>query len=112
METSNTLTNIRKTLQDGKFSPTEAVSARAVLSGWYSFYSEQLEDILMRKPSTWLKLRLDNKSDKATDRAYELTEDGINEIGLSMRLKRIEKMMSSLKTIVDTANTQYSYADK
>lgn len=101
---------IEKNLMEGRILPTTAVQDRAVLAGYYSFYSQQLEDILMRKPNLWLHLRQQHKSDKATDRAYELTEDGLNELGLTMRMKRIEKMMSSLKSVIDTANVQYQHA--
>lgn len=111
IEKVESITNIQTTLQGGKFSPPEAVLARSVLSGYYAFYSEQLEDIKMRKPNAWLFMRKDHKSDKATDRAYELTEDGLNEMGLEMRLKRLQVMMSSLKSIIDTGNVQYQHAD-
>lgn len=94
----------------GRILPTTAVTDRAVLSGYYSFYSQQLEEILMRKPNMWLYLRKSHKSDKATDRAYEMTEDGLNELGLTMRMKRLEKMMSALKTIIDTANVQWQHS--
>lgn len=109
MSDIQSITNIQTTLSTGRFSPMEAVSARSVLAGYYAFYSEQLEDILVRKPNVWSKLREGCKSDKQADREYEKTDDGINEIGLTMRLKRFEKMMSALKTIIDTANTQWQH---
>lgn len=109
METIESINQIQRQLQTGKFSPTEALTARTVIVGYYSFYSEQLEDIKMRKPATWLEMRKEHKSDKATDRAYELTDDGINEIGLEMRLKRMDKQLSVLKSIIDTANTQWQH---
>jgi hypothetical protein len=110
MEEATSIKLVEKNLMEGRILPMGAVQDRAVLAGYYSFYSQQLEDILMRKPSLWLHLRQQHKSDKATDRAYELTEDGLNELGLSMRMKRIEKMMSALKTIIDTANVQYQHS--
>ena len=110
MEQAPSITTIEKSLMVGQISPSGAVQDRAVLAGYYSFYSQQLEDILMRKPKLWLHLRQQHKSDKATDRAYELTEDGLNELGLTMRMKRLEKMMSALKTIIDTANVQYQHS--
>jgi hypothetical protein len=79
------------------------------LSGLYSFYSQNLEDILMRKPATWQMIRLKHKSDKQAELEWSATEDGKNEIGLSMRLKRCEKMMSSLKSVIDIANTDYHH---
>lgn len=108
METK--LTEIQQRLMEGQILPQGAVQDLAVVVGYYSFYSEQLEAILLRKPKTWLFLRKDQKSDKATDRAYELTDDGINEMGLSMRMKRMEKQMSVLRAIINTANVQYVHA--
>ena len=107
------LTQLQQTLMVGKILPQEAVHYRLVLSGYYSFYSEQLEGILTRKPKTWMAIRSKEgcKSDKQADREYELCDDGINEIGLSMRLKRLEKQMSALKTIVDTSNTMFRHTE-
>lgn len=111
MEQVPTITNIQTKLSTGKFSPTEAVEARSVIVGYYAFVSEQLEDILIRKPSVWSKIRETCKSDKQADREFEKTEDGVNEIGLSMRLKRYEKMLSVLKTIIDTNNTMFRHTE-
>jgi len=98
-------------MQTGKIMPHEAVEMRVQLSGLYSFYSSQLEDILIRKPNAWFQIRNNgkHKSDKSADREWETTEDGKNEIGLSMRLKRIEKMLSSLKTISDMSIIDYHH---
>jgi len=108
-----TITNIQTKLSTGKFSAMEAVEARSVLVGYYAFYSEQLEDILIRKPKVWDSIRNQTgvKSDKQADRLYEMTDDGVNEIGLSMRLKRFEKMLSVLKTIIDVNNTMFRHTE-
>lgn len=94
-------------LRSRKIYPAEAVDMRTQLAGLYAFYSEQLEDILMRKPAVWGEMRKSQKSDTATERVWEATADGLNELGLTLRLKRIEKMLSSLKTIIDNANTDW-----
>lgn len=111
METIQSITKIQTKLQTGKFAPQEAVEARVCLAGYYAWTSEQLESILIRKPATWSKLRENCKSDKQADREYEKTDDGVNEIGLSMRLKRYEKMMSALKTVIDTSNTMFRHTE-
>lgn len=100
---------ISSALRSRKIYPQEAVEMRTQLAGLYAFYSEQLEDILMKKPSVWNSLRKEHKSDTATERVWEGTADGLNEKGLSLRLKSIEKMMSALKTISDNANTEYHH---
>jgi hypothetical protein len=96
-------------LRSRKIFPAEAVEMRTQLAGLYAFYSEQLEDILMRKPAVWNELRKSQKSDTATERVWEGTADGLNEKGLTLRLKSSEKMMSALKTIIDNANTEYHH---
>lgn len=100
---------IAQTMQDTKIYPAQAVEYRTQLAGLYAFYSQSLEDILMTKPATWASIRLKHKSDKQADLEWSATEDGKNEIGLAMRLKRISMMMSALKSIVDTGNTEYQY---
>lgn len=84
-------------------SPHDIAERRLELSSEYFTASEQLESILERKPSVWLKLRaLEGiKSDKAADRAYEATEDGIHEMKCRLRMKRIEKKLSASKTFLE-----------
>ena len=66
----------------------------------------QLQAIQIKKPHTWLKLRDNYNSDKATDRAYERTEDGINEIGLDWEIKRIGKLIQAINSLLQVAEGQ------
>jgi tagatose-1,6-bisphosphate aldolase non-catalytic subunit AgaZ/GatZ len=68
------------------------------LSAEYGFCATQMEAIQIKKPDTWLELKKTSKSDAETDRKWELSEDGRNEIGYRWRLKGIEKVMSAIKT--------------
>lgn len=96
---------IENNLKSGiyKNNPHQCAEDRARLSGEYSFYAGQLEEVLSRKPSLWNSMRNNHKSDTACERAYEQTEDGINEIGLRLKLKRIEKMMSGMSSLIKIA---------
>jgi len=76
---------------------------KAQLAGEYSFCSGMLEDVLARKPSVWIAMRPNHNSDKATDREYEATSDGINEVGLRLKMKRIEKMISAFSSLLQVA---------
>ena len=76
---------------------------RAKLSGEYSFWTGILEDILTRKPKVWNEMRAKHKSDKACDKEFEATEDGINESVIRLKLKRIEKMMQALGGLLRVA---------
>lgn len=96
---------IENNLRNGVYinNPHKCAEDRARLAGEYSFLCSQLEEILSRKPSVWNTIRPNYKSDTACERAYEATEDGINEIGLRLRLKSIEKMMSSMSSLIKIA---------
>lgn len=94
-------------MMNTKIYPAQAVEMRVQLAGLYSFYSSQLEDILLQKPQIWATLRVKHKSDKQCDLEYQATENGKNELGLGMRLKRLSVMMSSLKSIIENATTDY-----
>ena len=87
-------------LMTGNCMPHIASEHRNKLAGQYSFLSGILGDILARKPKTWLLLRESCKSDSQADRKYEMTDDGINEIGIRLQIKAVEKMLSSFKTII------------
>lgn len=84
-------------------SPHQAAEDQAILAGEYAFIMGQLETILMNKPSIWNKVRIQVKSDKAAERIWESSEEGVNEMGFRLRAKSCEKMMSALKTLVRLA---------
>lgn len=111
--TEDNVTRIRDNLMAGFYNsnPAAAAEDRAKLSGEYAWICGQLEIILSRKPALWNTLRKDVKSDTAAERAWEQTSDGINETGLRLRLKSVEKMMqgigSLLKLAEGQANNQY-----
>lgn len=55
--------------------------------------------------------RADYKSDAGCERAWELTNDGLNLLEISQKLKNIEKKMSAIKSLLRTreaeTNNQY-----
>ena len=92
------LKELTEKLKSGEnIAPGELSKYRLELSGWFAFYSGQLEDILKRKPEQWLEIRKTAGSDKMTDMRYNATEDGQEELALRLRLKSIEKIMSSIR---------------
>lgn len=66
-------------------------------TAWYAKYAEELEDILIFKTDRWLELRKDQKSDRSTDRMWDATEEGKQEIRLRSVVKTLEKFVSSIK---------------
>jgi len=103
------ITRIQDGLRSGYYAnnPHLAAEDRAVLSGEYSWIMGQLENILARKPATWNTMRPKHKSDTACEREYEATTDGIDEAGLKLRAKGIEKMMVGLGTLIKLAEQDY-----
>lgn len=96
---------IQENLKQGLYNtnPVLASEDKAVLAGEYSWIMGQLEIILQRKPAIWNTLRPNYKSDTACERAWEATSDGIDEAGLKLRSKGIEKMMSGLGSLIRLA---------
>lgn len=100
---SDTLTRIQEALSTGELPPHTLAQYKVDLAAEYSFVAGQLEQILARKPVIWNTMRAFHKSDKATDREYEATSDGIDEVGLRWRIKRIEKLMGAISSLLRVA---------
>ena len=65
-----------------------------------------MEGVLKTKSAIWNELRKNVKSDTSADRAYDHTENGLNEIGLKLRMKGAEKMLSGLKSLIRNAENE------
>lgn len=99
------INKIRDSLRNGEYisNPHGAAEAKSVLAGEYSWIMGQLEIILQRKPAIWIEIRKSVKSDTAAERAWEKTIDGLDEQGLRLRAKGIEKMLSALSSLITIA---------
>lgn len=106
----NDIERIQQGLIQGEYhtNPHQCAQDLAILAGNYSWVMGQLEDILQRKPSVWNQMRPNFKSDTACERAYQQTEDGINETGLELRAKGMTKMMSALKSLIRLSESDNS----
>ena len=102
------ITRISQEMREGRYvnNPHKCAEDLSILSGEYGWLCGQIEDILVRKPEVWNKIRLDTKSDITAERKYQATPDGINEMGLRLRLRGCEKMMSALKTFIRLATEE------
>lgn len=102
------ITKIQEELKSGNLnnSPQLCSEYRAVLSGEYSFYAGLLEDIIVCRAQNWSSMRSKHKSDTSTQREWESTPDGVNFVGLEIKLKRIEKLMSGLSSLIKLAEGQ------
>ena len=96
-----TLKDIEKEFLQEEIHPTRLAELRVQLGGKYSTAMNNLEHILKQKPIVWNEMRKDYKSDTATDRAWEGTELGLEELHWTFQRKKIEKLMSACKTLID-----------
>ena len=78
--------------------PNQVAEERVRLATEYSSDTETLIDIRTKKAQIWNDLRVNFKSDTATERAWQGTLLGIEEMKLGLRMKASEKMMSALKS--------------
>jgi hypothetical protein len=77
----------------------ECAEMACIITGEYSFVAGQLDEVLKSKPEKWLQYRSEEgiKSDKAADRLWEASPDGIDETSYRLLLRRYEKMLSVLR---------------
>lgn len=95
---------IEDALREGFQAEADIYAAwRSRLSAEWAFYAGQYEEILKKKPNIWLKLRKNTKSDASAQKEWEASEMGINEMVIKLRMKRLEKNISSLRQLIETA---------
>ena len=89
-------------------SPGRLSELNVSLATYYERLSEQLADILVFKTDYWLELRKqeDVKSDKMADRLWDATDKGKDEIKIRYTTKGIEKVMSTIKTMLRTKENE------
>ena len=81
--------------------PGRLAELRVVLSAKYAQATNEYEKVLAIKPGLWNKLRGNFKSDTACERAWEATEDGLAERHWKFQIRKIERMMSAIKTLIE-----------
>lgn len=81
--------------------PGRLAELRLVLSSKYSHATNEYERVLLAKPKVWNAMRSEFKSDTACERAWEATEGGAEERHWKFQIRKCEKMMSAIKTIID-----------
>ncbi len=97
------LEDIEKELQGGGITPNRAADLRVELSGLYSTLSGKLENVLYLKPNVWKTIREMTQSDTRADRHFEGTELGLEEMSCRLRMKRIDKVISALSSLIRVA---------
>ena len=93
-----TLEAISEKLRTGTYSPGELGDFAFILSGEMGFISARLEEILKVKPSIWLQMKKESKSDAQADKKWEASEIGIEETIYNLKLKAISKQMTAINS--------------
>jgi hypothetical protein len=78
-------------------SPPVLAQIAVELSSYYFNFAEKLKDITIFKADRWMELRKEQKSDNSTDRLWDSTNKGKQEIELRSMLKGLEKHISNIK---------------
>lgn len=81
--------------------PHQLAEARIGLAEEYSRYSGQYATLIKSRAVFFKEHRIDYKSDTATQRAFELTDDGVKLEVIKAKLKSIEKTLSAYKTMLE-----------
>jgi hypothetical protein len=86
--------------------PSELAELRLELADAYSKAGE-LKVQLMRLHALYYEAyRQDHKSDTGLERAWELTDDGLNLMEINVKLKTIQTKMSAIKTLLETKSME------
>jgi len=97
-----TIDQITEELKNDEASPVSLGEFYTQLSGWYSYYGQQMKRVQLIKSEAWIVIKQSGDpkpySDAYTDKLWEATEDGQKEVALHWELKRIEQMMRAIKT--------------
>ena len=91
--------------------PNLAAENRVLLSGYYSRMSSELEEILAVKPTRWLLMRKEVKTNRDADMMWDGGEMGILEMKLKLRMKKVEKMISALSSYLRNAENQARFTN-
>lgn len=81
--------------------PGRLADLRVILSSKYAAATNEYERVLIEKPKIWNEMRENYKSDTACERAWEATDEGIAERHWKFQIRKIEKMMTAIKTLID-----------
>jgi hypothetical protein len=87
-------------------SPRDLARYRNFLAAHFASLSDEIGEIEKCYPLIWTEIRAQVTSDTQAERLYDGTPQGIRRTTLKIQLKKLEKMMSSLKTTLDVMNAE------
>lgn len=86
--------------------PGRLAELRVLLSAKYAAATNNYEAVLLLKPPVWNSLRESVKSDTRAERMWEETELGQQERHWKFQIRKIDRMMSSIKTMIEVRTNE------
>lgn len=86
--------------------PFQIAEERIGLAEEYSRYSGIFAECIRKQAQYFKDHRSEHNSDNATQKAFELTEDGVLMVTLKLKLKAIEKHLSATNTMLRLLENQ------
>jgi len=83
-----------------KKSPHQLAEERVGMAEEYSRYSGLYADLTKKRAEHFREHRSNLNSDTATERAWEMTTDGVQMTIIKLKLKALEKQMSASNTML------------
>jgi hypothetical protein len=87
-------------------SPIELAELRLKLADDYAKAGELKVALLRLRAMFYESYRPDHKSDASLERAWELTDDGLNLMELREKMKSIEHKLSAIRSLLETRNLE------
>jgi len=86
--------------------PHKLAEERLELAYQHSVQGQRLVEIKVEKARKWDEFKKEYKSDTATEKAWERTELGLEEMKLRASMKSKELRMSAIKTMIEVLNDE------
>lgn len=102
---SGRITQIQREMQKQQ-TPRQLAENRATLASFYGYLTHQLANLEAARNSWWSIHREAYKSDTACDRAWSGTDMGELAMRIRYELKALDKMISSLRTLLDVTQSE------
>lgn len=90
--------------------PSYIAEMRTHLAGYYSWMAGEKCELEIKKNRYFRDNRSDFKSDKACEAEWLASDEGVLYTRMSYSLKGLEKLISSMRTQLETAQKEWNYA--
>jgi len=89
-----------------QLTPHQLADRLLALTNQYGNLSDELARILAHKDYKWSALRNTTTSDKQADRLWYQTKDGTKERLIDFELKKLQRIMSSIKAVLQVRENE------